>query len=82
MQQTIRCPECGQEFPTQQAMQEHVNREHMGTMTESGNASQAENNAGGISQQQCPGCGSEYPSDESMAEHRREQHAGEPTSSV
>ncbi len=34
MQQTFRCPECGAEFPTQQSLQDHVSREHMGTSTE------------------------------------------------
>jgi C2H2-type zinc finger len=34
MQQTFRCPECGAEFPTQQSLQDHVSREHMGTSTQ------------------------------------------------
>lgn len=77
IQQTIRCPECGQEFPTQQAMQEHVNRDHMGTMT-----GELEGTPEGSSQAECPACGSEYPSDESMQQHRTQQHAGDPASSV
>ena len=79
MPQAILCPECGQEFPTVQAMQEHVNREHMGTMTES---AELEGTLGGQDQAACPACGSEYPSDESMQQHRTQQHAGEPASSA
>jgi hypothetical protein len=30
MQQSYKCPQCTAEFPTQQALNEHVEKEHMG----------------------------------------------------
>ena len=80
MQQTVRCPDCGREFPTQQALQEHINRDHMGTMTERG-AQPAEDSTL-TSSQECPSCSTEFPSTASLNEHRKTAHAWEPASSV
>jgi uncharacterized C2H2 Zn-finger protein len=77
--QTVRCPECGREFPTQQALQEHVNRDHMGTMTDRGGL---ESPSAGEPQEECPSCSTEFPSGEALEEHRRQAHAGEPASKV
>jgi uncharacterized C2H2 Zn-finger protein len=81
MQQTVRCPDCGREFPTQQALQEHINRDHMGTMTDTADTAAPESR-GGASQQECPSCSAEFPSLESVTEHRRSQHAWDPSSTV
>jgi C2H2-type zinc finger len=58
MQQTFRCPECGAEFPTQQALEEHVTREHMGTQTQ-------------VPPQNCPACSVEFPTAGSLKEHEK-----------
>lgn len=58
MQQTFRCPECGAEFPTQKALEEHVSNEHMGTQSQA-------------PQERCPACSMEFPTAESLEEHRK-----------
>jgi uncharacterized C2H2 Zn-finger protein len=65
MQQTFRCPECGAEFPTQQSLQDHVSREHMGTSTQ-----------GRTPQEKCPSCSMEFPSTESLEEHEKSHREG------
>jgi uncharacterized C2H2 Zn-finger protein len=77
MQQIVRCPECGREFPTQQALQEHVNRDHMGTMTGRGEQQVSPRYA---NLHECRACSEEFPSAESLAQHRRQVHSGEPQS--
>jgi uncharacterized C2H2 Zn-finger protein len=70
MQQTFRCPECGAEFPTQAAMEEHVSREHMGTSTMKEPAEQA---------RKCPACSMEFPTADSLEEHERRHRSGAAT---
>jgi uncharacterized C2H2 Zn-finger protein len=78
MQENVRCPECGKEFPTQQALEEHVNREHMGTVTTGGEKGEGIEGTGpGTGQEQCPACSGEFPSAESLEKHQGEQHPAE-----
>jgi uncharacterized C2H2 Zn-finger protein len=72
MQPVYRCPECGREFPTQEALNEHVNREHVTVKT----GSEAEDTAGGERQEECPACSVEFPTAESLREHERMEHTG------
>ena len=58
MQQTFRCPECGAEFPTQHALEEHVSNEHMGTQSRT-------------PQERFPACSMEFPTAESLEEHQK-----------
>lgn len=73
MQEVHKCAECGREFPTKQALEEHVNREHIGDKLEQ---------AAGESLNRCPACTREFPSGDSLAEHHESQHANEPASAV
>jgi len=57
MERTFRCPECGAEFPTQAAMEQHVSREHMGPSTMKEPPEQA---------RKCPSCSMEFPTAESL----------------
>jgi len=67
MERTFRCPECGAEFPSQGAMEEHVSREHMGPSTMNAPAEQA---------RKCPSCSMEFPTTESLEEHERTHRSG------
>jgi uncharacterized C2H2 Zn-finger protein len=58
-QQTFRCPECGAEFPTQHALEEHVSNEHMGTQSQT------------PQEESCPSCSMEFPTTESLEEHQK-----------
>jgi hypothetical protein len=53
MQQTFTCPQCGSEFPSQAALNDHVEKEHAAIKTR-------------VPQEQDPGASTEYPSDDSM----------------
>ena len=54
MQQTFTCPQCGQDFPSQAALNEHVGKEH-GTIR-----------TGRPPDEKNPGATTEFPSDDSM----------------
>jgi len=73
MQEIHECPECGAKFATAQELQEHLERDHIGTETG------VEGAFGGESQRVCPACSAEFPSDESLEEHRRQAHPSEST---
>ena len=73
MDEMHECPECGAEFATAQELQEHMERDHIGS--EPG----MEGTNGGASQNVCPACSAEFPSAQSLEEHRRQAHPSEST---
>ena len=56
-EQQFRCPECGAEFPTQGAMEEHFTRDHHGVEVKP-------------REEEDPAATTEFPSDRSIAESR------------
>jgi hypothetical protein len=53
MQQPLKCPTCGAEFATQQALNEHVQKEHIGTQL-------------GPPEQEDPAASPEFPGDDTI----------------
>jgi hypothetical protein len=73
MEQVQECQECGREFPTEQALREHVNRDHANE--EVGSRGAAEGNP-------CASCGMDFPTAESLKQHREQAHAGAPAETI
>lgn len=56
----FRCPPCGEEFETQEALEAHAHEEHQAPQT------------GGFG---CPACGAEFETQEALQTHAQADHA-------
>ena len=56
----FRCPACGQEFETQEALDTHAREEHQPQP---------------MSSFRCPACGAEFETQDSLDEHTKSAHA-------